>query len=154
MPIESTSKTATDANTWWVLGGFAGALGLGGLWYWKTHQSPKTPVYVSLGGGSSSPGPSHTTTSTHTSAPVYHYTVKAGDTLSGIGFCTGSTVAQLQSMNHLSNPNFIRVGQVLVVPRPCAGSAETRATNGSSSGAVPHSPQLVIAGAQLSGGVG
>ena len=43
------------------------------------------------------------------------YTVKSGDTLSGIAAKFGVTVAQLQAWNGISNPNLIQVGQVLKV---------------------------------------
>ncbi|BCZ45865.1 hypothetical protein psyc5s11_19320 [Clostridium gelidum] len=43
------------------------------------------------------------------------YTVKSGDTLSGIAAKFGVTVAQLQAWNGITNPNLIKVGQVLRV---------------------------------------
>lgn len=43
------------------------------------------------------------------------YTVKAGDTLSGIAQKFGTTVSYLVSINGISNPNLIYVGQVLKV---------------------------------------
>ncbi len=45
------------------------------------------------------------------------YTVKAGDTLSGIAKKFGVTVAQLQAWNNISDPNKIYVGQVLIVKK-------------------------------------
>lgn len=148
--MTSNAKTHGKASAWWLVGSFAGAAGIGALWYWKTHSSG-TPVYVSLGGGSSSPGLSASTS--RTSSPIYHYTVQPGDTLSGIAFCTGTTVAALQQRNHIRDANLIRVGQVLVVPHPCSGSALATSTNGSgSTGSVSHPPQLVVAGAELAGG--
>jgi nucleoid-associated protein YgaU len=41
------------------------------------------------------------------------YTVKAGDTLSAIAAAHGTTAAALASLNHLTDPNLIKVGQVL-----------------------------------------
>ncbi|MCY9112094.1 N-acetylmuramoyl-L-alanine amidase [Bacillus atrophaeus] len=41
------------------------------------------------------------------------YTVKKGDTLSGIAKAEGVSVATLQSLNGIKNPNLIKVGQVL-----------------------------------------
>ncbi|PRS02454.1 N-acetylmuramoyl-L-alanine amidase [Bacillus atrophaeus] len=41
------------------------------------------------------------------------YTVKKGDTLSGIAKAEGVSVATLQSFNGIKNPNLIKVGQVL-----------------------------------------
>ena len=43
------------------------------------------------------------------------YTVVGGDTLSGIAARFGTTVANLVSWNGITNPNLIRVGQVLTV---------------------------------------
>ncbi|MCG9855916.1 LysM peptidoglycan-binding domain-containing protein, partial [Staphylococcus argenteus] len=45
-----------------------------------------------------------------------NYTVKSGDTLSGIATNFKTTVAKLQSLNNIANPNLIQVGQVLKVP--------------------------------------
>ncbi|MFV1960964.1 MAG: LysM peptidoglycan-binding domain-containing protein [Acidimicrobiia bacterium] len=44
------------------------------------------------------------------------YTVKTGDRLGDIAARHGTTISQLSSANNISNPNLIRVGQVLVVP--------------------------------------
>jgi len=49
------------------------------------------------------------------------YTVKPGDTLSGIAQKYGTTVAKLQSLNGISNPDKIYAGQKLKI----AGSAST-----------------------------
>lgn len=43
-------------------------------------------------------------------------TVKAGDTLWGIGVRTHRTWPQLASYNHIPNPDLIYVGQVVVIP--------------------------------------
>eukprot|EP00461_Guttulinopsis_vulgaris_P001177 UN01177 len=61
------------------------------------------------------------------------YTVKSGDTLSGIAARFGCTVAQLQSLNNISNANLIRVGQVLKLcgssPTPTPTPAPTPSGN-------------------------
>lgn len=44
------------------------------------------------------------------------YTVKAGDTLSRIAAAQGSTTAAIAAANRITNPNLIRVGQVLMIP--------------------------------------
>lgn len=43
------------------------------------------------------------------------YTVKKGDTLSEIAQTKGTTVAKLVELNHIVDPNFIVVGQVLII---------------------------------------
>ena len=46
-------------------------------------------------------------------APSRTYTVKAGDTLYAIAHKHGTTIAALAARNNITNPNLIRVGQVL-----------------------------------------
>lgn len=55
------------------------------------------------------------------SSPV-NYTVRSGDTLYSIARRYNTTVAQLASLNNISNPNLIRVGQVLTIPGSSGGS--------------------------------
>ena len=53
------------------------------------------------------------------------YTVRRGDTLYSVSRRTGAPVAQLVQLNHLSDPNRLQVGQVLMTgaPRPSATNA-------------------------------
>ncbi len=44
------------------------------------------------------------------------YTVRSGDTLSGIAVRFGTTVKVLKQLNNIDNVQLIRVGQVLIVP--------------------------------------
>ena len=44
------------------------------------------------------------------------YTVKRGDTLSGIAKKHNTTVEALVASNGIKNPNIIKVGQVLTIP--------------------------------------
>ncbi|MGE7219345.1 phage tail tip lysozyme, partial [Priestia koreensis] len=53
------------------------------------------------------------------------YTVKSGDTLSGIAVKFGVTVAQLQSWNNISNADTIKIGQVLKVKSPTSGGGDS-----------------------------
>ena len=43
-------------------------------------------------------------------------TVKSGDTLSGIAAKFHTTVSALASLNHISDPSKLHVGQVLKIP--------------------------------------
>lgn len=69
-------------------------------------------VNQSSNSNSNSSGQSSSTT-TNTEASAASYTVKSGDTLSGIASQYNTTVNQIVSLNQLSNPNLIYVGQVL-----------------------------------------
>lgn len=53
------------------------------------------------------------------------YTVKPGDTLSGIAVKQRTTVAALQSLNSIKNANLIYIGQVLKLPGAAASSGGT-----------------------------
>ena len=44
------------------------------------------------------------------------YSVRSGDTLSGLAQRYNTSVASLQKTNHIANANLIRVGQRLTVP--------------------------------------
>lgn len=46
------------------------------------------------------------------------YVVRPGDTLTDIALRHGTSVRQLAQANHIANPNFIRVGQLLSIPDP------------------------------------
>ncbi len=48
--------------------------------------------------------------------PTQQYTVKSGDTLSGIANRFGTTTSALAKANNISNPNHIKVGQKLTIP--------------------------------------
>ena len=69
-------------------------------------------VNQSSNSNSSSSGQSSSTT-TNTETSSASHTVKSGDTLSGIASQYNTTVNQIVSLNQLSNPNLIYVGQVL-----------------------------------------
>lgn len=65
------------------------------------------------------------TASTTATQPVTNrtYTVKAGDTLSGIASMYGTTYQHLAEINGISNPNVIHVGQVLKIDGTANASA-------------------------------
>jgi LysM repeat protein len=61
-------------------------------------------------GGGSAPAP------TTPSSTTGYYTVQVGDTVSSIAVRHGVTAWAIVNANHLANPNFIYVGQRLVIP--------------------------------------
>ena len=71
------------------------------------------------------PAGQETTVTPPTTTPSVHI-VRSGETLSGIAQLYRTTVAELQRLNNISNPNLIRVGQVLNLP---TGSNNTTTTN-------------------------
>lgn len=58
------------------------------------------------------------------------YTVKKGDTLSGIAKKHGTTVAVLQKANGLKSPDIIRTGQILSIPSGSSGVVSSPITYG------------------------
>ena len=57
---------------------------------------------------------------TNTTTNSNTYTVKSGDTLSGIAGKFNTTYTQLAQLNHISNPNVIHIGQVLTLHQTTA----------------------------------
>ena len=57
-----------------------------------------------------------------------NYTVKSGDSLTAIASRFGMTVAQLQSLNGITDPNKLKIGQVLKV-YDNGGAATPKTTN-------------------------
>lgn len=70
------------------------------------------------------------------------YTVRGGDTLSGIAGRFGTTVAALAGLNGIANPNLINVGQVLRITGASAPAAPAAPAGGK---------YTVVAGDTLSG---
>jgi hypothetical protein len=66
-------------------------------------QDPPLPGYGSSGG------------SVNTAACAVTYTVRAGDSLSGIAVANGTSVSALAQLNGIANPNMIRAGQTLCI---------------------------------------
>jgi lysozyme len=78
---------------------------------------------------SSSSSSSKATTSSSSTKTSGSYTIKSGDTLYQIAIANGISVSQLASLNNISNPNEVYVGQVLKL----SGSSTTGTTTTSSS---------------------
>ena len=76
---------------------------------WKKYANPKSkptkPTPANKPAKKPAPKPK----------PVTTYTVRAGDTLSGIAAKYSTSTQSLASLNAITNPNFIRVGQKLKV---------------------------------------
>lgn len=102
-------------------------------------------INQSSNSNSSSSGQSSSTT-TNTEASAASYTVKSGDTLSGIASQYNTTVNQIVSLNQLSNPNLIYVGQVLKLKN----SQTTNSSSSSSIAATTAGTYTVKAGDTLS----
>lgn len=58
-----------------------------------------------------------------------YYTVRQGDTLSGIANSHGTTTSKLASLNNISNPNLIYVGQALLVTSTSTNIATNNSTS-------------------------
>jgi len=72
------------------------------------------------GGKHSAPPPAPSTTtrpvSTTTTVPFTKYTVKRGDTLSAIAHRFHVSSADLERINHITNPDFLHEGDTLLIP--------------------------------------
>lgn len=76
----------------------------------RVGQVLKIPPVASTAPSTTSPSTSSGTTKPKT------YTVKSGDTLTSIARSLGVSATELATLNGITNPNLIRVGQVLKVP--------------------------------------
>ena len=63
-----------------------------------------------------------------TYATITTYTVKSGDNLGSIAIKLGMTLAEIQSLNNISDPNKIQIGQVLKVYSNTSGGGTTPKT--------------------------
>lgn len=78
-------------------------------------------------------------------SPPTRYTVRAGDTLSAIASRFGTTVSALAAANHIANPNFIEVGEVLFLRGGTPTSTMTRTTLTSAPAPAPATTAAQIA---------
>ncbi|QFG05433.1 endolysin [Bacillus phage 031MP002] len=67
-------------------------------------------------------------TSSSSSSSTKTYTVKSGDSLSGIAAKYGTTVSKLQSLNGIKDPNFIKVGQKIKISGSSSSSSSKTIT--------------------------
>jgi LysM repeat protein len=87
---------------------------------------PGQPPSGPAPGGPPAPGPGQPSGPGGPPAPAptpqfTYYTVRPGDTLLGIAWHFGVSQVDLMRANDISNPNFLYVGQRLVVPTPARG---------------------------------
>lgn len=85
-----------------------------------------------------------------TTATATYYTVQSGDTLSGIAVEYNTTTATLTSLNNLSNPNLIYVGQRLLVKSASTSTAANTASATSTSSTTSATTYTVKSGDTLS----
>lgn len=88
-----------------------------GDWMYSRMSDLANKVTAKLGGVATVTTPTTPSTGSDTV-----YTVKAGDTLSGIAAKYGTTYQKLASYNGISNPNIIHVGQKIKIPSGQASS--------------------------------
>lgn len=149
----SSQSTATAGETYTVQAGdtLSGIAAQFGTTYQTlasiNNLSNPNQIFVgqtlTIRGGSSSSSQSSTPTNTGNGT----YTVQAGDTLSGIAAKFGTSYEALASLNGISNPNLIVVGQTLQVSGGSANvSTSSRQNNYGGSGTY-----TVKAGDTLSG---
>ena len=77
---------------------------------------------------------------------TYHeHRVASGETLGTIAKRYGASVADVQSYNHISNPNLIRVGQTLIIPAGGKGAAPPPVALASTAGSGTSKPKATSA---------
>jgi LysM repeat protein len=74
-------------------------------------------------------------------APATHQ-VARGETLTGIAARYGTSIAALASANGISNPSFVRVGQVLAIPTAAGAQAATASAAAAPPAVVPSTHQV------------
>nr|WP_252895013.1 LysM peptidoglycan-binding domain-containing protein [Liquorilactobacillus satsumensis] len=90
---------------------------------------------VSGSSTSSSSSTNSATTTSSSNSTGTTYTVKSGDTLSGIASTYGTTVSKLASLNSISNTNYLYVGQKLTVSGSSSSSSSSSSSKTSNSSA-------------------
>lgn len=120
-PVETKPSNYNTASTYVVKSGdclstIGSKLGVN----WKEIASANginSPYIIYVGQVLTIPGGSNqtTTSSSTTSNTTTTYTVKSGDTLSGIASKFGTTYQKIAADNGISNPNVIYPGQVLKI---------------------------------------
>lgn len=120
----AAGKQYTDADS---VSGIGGRVD-GDVWYGDTASFAKYGAAAGQGAPSTPPAPAPTPAPV--TGPTCSHTVQPGETLSGL---VGARWPQVAAGNGLSNPNLIRVGQVLNL---CASGTPTSTGSGATAGCV------------------
>jgi hypothetical protein len=96
-----------NRSTWAGKGGHYGHCHVPGNDHWDPGNINRAAIFKAAPAGTPAPAPSKPATSTST------YTVKSGDTLSGIGSKTDVKWETIASLNGIKSPYTVTVGQVL-----------------------------------------
>lgn len=121
-PATAAAATKRPTDTWENEGGHYGHSQIRGQNHWDPGAID-TSIVPGKPDTTTQPGTDSGTVTTPTTST---YTVKAGDTLSGIATKYKTTVAKLVSLNGLKDPDKLSVGQKLKVPaaKPAAPAYE------------------------------
>jgi hypothetical protein len=96
-----------NRSTWAGKGGHYGHCHVPGNDHWDPGNIDRAAIFKAASAGTPAPAPSKPST------PASTYTVKSGDTLSGIGAKTDVKWETIASLNGIKAPYTIKVGQVL-----------------------------------------
>lgn len=109
---------------------------------WDRRAPPRSglPALAGTAAPGETPGPEATAAAPETTETPEGtiYVVKAGDTLSTIAQQYGVTIEDLIAVNRLTDPNLLRVGQILIIPT--SGAAQTAVAAATATANAPPTP--------------
>lgn len=117
------SSVSRNRTTWATKGGHFGHCNVPGNDHWDPGKIDRAAIFAAAP-KTSTPAPSTPSTGSSSST----YTVKAGDTLSGIGSKTGVKWETIASLNGIKAPYVIDVGQVLKLKAAPTSKPATKPT--------------------------
>lgn len=131
-----TEPRANDKWNHWVGFQYSDAGTVPGINTTSVDLDHFTPdIFLSGTSNATSSNTSSTNTSSGSSSnslSYITYIVQSGDTLSAIALQYNTTVAELVALNNISNPNFIYVGETLILPQTTSQTSTNIPTNTSS----------------------
>ncbi len=80
--------------------------------------------------GAVNPAPTGSATGVAAPSGTGTYTVQAGDTLAAIARRFDTTIAELQRLNNITNPDLLALGQTLIVPGGSENASPSTTTTG------------------------